>query len=886
MASSQLKILNWNANGILCRNRALELLQLLEEEGIGVACITETHLKPTQNLFIPNFVIHRKDRIHSGGGGVLILVHRTYRHKAISTSSNCETIGVEISLERGPLRIISCYNPPQISNNFSDLVALLNSNFSTIIAGDLNAKHPAWGCSSTNSNGRSLLKKSLRHHFSVEIPPSTTHVPGSALHSPEILDIFITKNINIHSDPQAISALSSDHSPVILALQASPLASSSGNTNHIDWLHLKFNLETSAFRCSPITSTAGIDTELRSLIEDIDQATSKATTSRPPQAPHTKLPEDILKLIKQKNKIRKLWQTQRAQQLKTKLNSLQKTIHSKLVEFRSRRFNEFISEAESHPKSVWKVISSIRNRRACLPPLQHNGQSFSLDEEKAEIFASSLSEQCSPLPSPPELLAFHEQVSLTVHQFLPINRDFPHTSPSEIKSIIRKLKNKKSPGMDGLRNNTLKILPHKHIMAICNIINAIMRHQYFPPAWKEAIVVCIPKVGKPLSAPSSYRPISLLNSLSKVAESVILQRLSTIIKNKNLIPDCQHGFRTGHSTCHQLLRVTELIADNMNRRRHTSMLLLDIQQAFDRVWHEGLIYKLIANNIPHYLIGTIKSYLSDRIIRVRVGNTLSSPKAISAGVPQGSKLSPLLFTLFCHDLPIQAPITTALYADDIALIDSTGTICHSTSRLNRFLPLLLRWYSTWKLSINKEKSTAIFISRRNRTPPNIVINGTSIPWCSSVKYLGVTIDRKLTWNKHLRLTRGKMIGAFVKLKPFFQNQNLSPGIKVRAFNAIIKSIATYAIPIWGSTPSNRLDKLQGTFMRLLRSSLKIPWFIRNAQVLRETNLLTLRQYASLFAENLRNSTRQHSNPGIRSLSRLQPKSTDRYRRPCHLINNS
>ena len=145
----------------------------------------------------------------------------------------------------------------------------------------------------------------------------------------------------------------------------------------------------------------------------------------------------------------------------------------------------------------------------------------------------------------------------------------------------------------------------------------MIRLQYFPKAWKGATVICLPKQGKPLSQASSYRPISLLRTLSKVAESIILKRLNNFIKESKTLPDFQHGFRHHHSTCHQLLRVAEHIADNLNKSKHTSMLLLDAKQAFDRVWHDGLIYKLIQLDCPHYLIGIIKSFLSDRTFRVR-----------------------------------------------------------------------------------------------------------------------------------------------------------------------------------------------------------------------------------------------------------------------------
>src|SRR6201985_385804 len=411
----------------------------------------------------------------------------------------------------------------------------------------------------------------------------------------------------------------------------------------------------------------------------------------------------------------------------------------------------------------------------------------------------------------------------------------------------------------------------------------MMVHKYFPAAWKEATVICLPKAGKPLRSPSSYRPISLLCALSKIAESVLLHRLEKFVEDNNLIPEFQHGFRKKHGTGHQLLRVTEHIAEKLNRRDHVSMLLLDVQQAFDRVWHEGLIHKLIELGFPHYLIGTIQSFLKDRHIRVRVGKALSSLKRISAGVPQGSKLSPLLFNLFCEDIPSSSPILTALYADDIALIDSTKQICNSSNRINNFLPKLIAWYEKWRLSINESKSMAVFFSKRNRTPKRIRVGSHLIDWSYSAKYLGVVFDTKLSWIQQIKATRHKALAAFRALQSFFNCKRISKNTKLRTFNAIIRSICSYGIPIWGSTKAKRLDRLQGTYMRMLRGALNIPWYIRNRQILLDTGVPSIHELAAQHATNLRSSVTNHPNPGIAALTQYVPRAFDRYHRPCNLV---
>lgn len=600
----------------------------------------------------------------------------------------------------------------------------------------------SWGCVAANTKGNLLHEVLLDHDFLIEAPPEPTHHPSAVNHRPDILDIFVTRGISLDRDPYVIPELSSDHSPVILEIDGH-LDRTTPVSTKIDWLNLKFLLENS-HRCSPIRSTTEIDQALADLTAEIRDAIQRSTTTVPATREPTKLPSSILHLLEEKNRVRKLWQRFRKPLHRAKLNSLQCKLDVELGSTSDAAFESYIAQAEASPKSAWKVIKSLRTRKPHLPPLKKDGRSFTLDGYRAEIFVDSLRDQCSPFPSSPDHAPFHAEVTESVRNFTPTDGDFSPASPAEIAKIIGSLRNNKAPGSDSITNGVLQSLPRKQVVTLCNVVNAMMRLNYFPPAWKEATVICLPKAGKPLSAPSSFRPISLLSAMSKIAESVILSRLNNFIERNSIIPHFQHGFLKRHGSGHQLLRVGEFISDKFNRRQHTSMLLLDARQVFGRVCHEGLIYKMTSLNFPHYLIALTQFFLSGQRIRVRDGRAVSEAQGITAGVPQGSKLSPILFNIYCYDIPTDDKVMIAQYADDVALIYSCSTIKHGTRRLNNYLRILLDWYSMWRFEINETKSEAVFFSRRNRFPPNIVVNSHEVPWSPSAKYLRVTFDRKLT----------------------------------------------------------------------------------------------------------------------------------------------
>lgn len=883
----KLSVCNWNANGLNDNSRLMELSAFLKTNLVDVACITETRLSQNKFIFVPGYTIYRSDRQDRPGGGVAIFIRSPIRHRPIrSVTAPIESVGIEILQQnnRRPIKIISAYNPPSSKLLKGSLDALFVQNSPLIVAGDLNAKHLNWSCHSTNPNGRTLLSYSIRNDLTIEAPSSPTHFSSNENVTSDILDIFITKSIDSQIEIENCAALSSDHNPVILRMD---LLKSIQQTavKSVDQVFLRYILETFPPTCKPPQSKDDVDVAIHNLTQNISQAIDTASFSLPPknQNPND-LPKPLLELIKKKNKTRKEWQMSRSPNLRVALNTSQRLIKQELTQIKAQSFNKWIETAESHPRAAWKVIKKLRNRKSQPPPLKKDGAIFQTDEEKASIFADTIQSQFLLNKSHIDHHDFHAHVLETVNHQEENPADLINpTSPAEIKSILNTLKTRKSPGSDGICNKFLKLLPRKHVVCLCNIINTMLRLKYFPDTWKQAIVVCIPKANKPLSDPCSYRPISLLNSISKVAETVILSRLSNFVNENNILPNSQFGFREKHGTIHQLLRVSEFIADKLNKRQHCSMLLLDVQQAFDRVWHEGLVYKLTQLKFPNYIIGITQSFLANRSFRVRVGKAISEPKSIQAGVPQGSKLSPMLFNIYSHDIPTNSRIMTALYADDIALIQSHPRIEFAAHCIAKFLPTLLNWYTKWRLGINHSKSEAMIFSRSKQNPIRLRIQQEPIEWKNSIKYLGIFFDRRVSWVKQIKHARAKSYLAFTSLKPFLNNRSISNHTKLRTVKAVIRPMLTYGLPIWGCSSSKSLKLLEGTQMRIIRHSLKIPWFIRNREILHDLSLTSLNDLAVEMATRLRLTISDHCNSEISQLVNYHPRSYDLVRRPSHLL---
>lgn len=282
---------------------------------------------------------------------------------------------------------------------------------------------------------------------------------------------------------------------------------------------------------------------------------------------------------------------------------------------------------------------------------------------------------------------------------------------------------------------------------------AVFRLKHVPDYWKIAEVIMLPKPGKSPNDVRSYRPISLLPIISKLFEKLLLKRLRPMIENNNLIPNYQFGFRSKYSTSDQVHRITDVIERALEEKQVCSAVFLDVAQAFDKVWHEGLLNKL-NKMFPKHYVEILKSYISDRLFRVKQEDEYSDLKEIRAGLPQGSVLGPILSLLYTNDLPTLKGTTIATFADDTAILAVGQDQRSSTRKLQKASNAVVDWTKQWKIKLNELKFIHVnFSNKKLAEPIRLNINGTLVPYQTNAKYLGMTLDAKLRWKEHVKKKR-------------------------------------------------------------------------------------------------------------------------------------
>ncbi|GBP03794.1 RNA-directed DNA polymerase from mobile element jockey [Eumeta japonica] len=255
-------------------------------------------------------------------------------------------------------------------------------------------------------------------------------------------------------------------------------------------------------------------------------------------------------------------------------------------------------------------------------------------------------------------------------------------------------------------------------------------------------------------------------------------------------------------------------------RSEENSIFFDVAKAFDRVWHAGLVHKLYSLQVPDRLVIIIQNYLANRHFTFSHERTHSTRRLIRAGVPQGSALSPRLYSAYTNDIPrptsgVQLP----LFADDTALYykSRNRTTLPTIRHLQRAIDELGQWFRLWRIDVNPEKSAAIqFKYSKNRSnfvvdwnTPNLKMLNARIPWQRSYKYLGVTLDRNLLFREHIARVRKTVLFYTARLGAMLgRKSKLSRRNKRTIYKMCIRTVMTYASPVFAHAAPTALDRLQ------------------------------------------------------------------------------
>jgi hypothetical protein len=470
-------------------------------------------------------------------------------------------------------------------------------------------------------------------------------------------------------------------------------------------------------------------------------------------------------------------------------------------QFELKRNKELKSNHKNNPKLWWRTVKQLLgfSRETEISTLLVNGVAISDSCSKAEILNN--------------YFASHSDID-TKHARLPVENQIADAkleniciTENDVNDILKSLDTNKAYGVDGISPRLLKMVSAEITPSLTKLFNMSLHKGIFPDIWKQANVMPLFKKGKH-SDINNYRPVSLLSSISKVFEKVVFKYMFNFFRTNLRITIHQSGFLPGDSTINQLVYLYNCFAEALDKKKDIHVVFCDISKAFDRVWHEGLLYKLQRNGIDGSLLAWCKNYLKNRKQRVLINGQHSNWKGINAGVPQGSVLGPLMFLIYINDIVDNISGNIKLYADDTALFIDVENTIEAEQILNEDLAKLKLWSDQWLVNFNAKKTVGMKISLKRNTQnnPDLYMNDSKLEIVDNYKHLGLQFNKRLNWRDHVLsiVTKGnRNLDVLKRLRYSLDRKTLET-----LYMSFIRPSLEYGSVIWDNCDEESQDMLE------------------------------------------------------------------------------
>jgi hypothetical protein len=684
-----------------------------------------------------------------------------------------------------------------------------------LIMGDFNSYNQEWGSTKTDRNGRELEETTTASRLHI-----LNH--GEPTHGREALDLMFSSELV--PPPLVHDVAISDHCLLHLTWKIDPIAGSAphqpetslslkiANKNQQEF---KSQVASLVHQCKPFIDRHQNDPEtlaqtINIIIHNALHNTKEAKKN-PREHHHNRwyTPEIGAQILKKRTlwiQFKKSPTAANKKKYSTQANKVTDTIRKAEREARDKLASR-ISEA-STPKELWKAFQrTIRSPPPITIPADPN-HTHNHIQDRLNSLNQHLTKLGHTTPPPTTTLP------LPPLPHLPTFRIEDH----QVSEIIKSSSPNKAPGHDNIQVAVLKLLPKIAIRLITTTFNASIKSATFPTCWKHAIIAPIPK-RHPAKTHTDFRPISLLCTIGKILERIMAKQIADLAPQLQAIDPNQFGFRKSASTTHAVLNLTNDIHCHIhsNRRAATAVLLLDLTAAYDSVPHNALTNTMIINKFPPHIIHWTSNFIQNRTAQTRHFNQqstlLSSQAHVTRGVPQGSPLSPILFSLFIDSVSIfthqfnqsnkqQPYINHQLFADDMAFWVH-GTAAPTTMKhLQNFTDQLHQLLKSLGLQVNTKKSTLTIFSKKEHKLYHwrrygTIINGEPVTKTTSPKYLGLILDPYLKWDKQAKEAAKTMTRKIRDLRMTASSKTgASSKHLLQLYNGYARPTLLYAASTW------------------------------------------------------------------------------------------
>ena len=812
---SGLRIGHLNVNH--AHNKIPEISSILENSGknFHVFGLSETRLKKeisNTELNIPGYSIIRRDPIIHKETGLAIYIHNSvnFRHVPHLEQHHIESVWLEVCLKNSPPVLIGfCYRNPSERSDWKErftamMDAVCMEAKEILLLGDLNIDL-------LRQNAPWINLINMYHLRQVITRPTRVTANSESL----IDHIYVSDMNNVIEHCVPVSACS-DHYPVCLTWSrkgAKIPTAGHKTTTYRSFTNFDENRFIRDLIASPLSMVYNLSdpndaTEYWiKTFSDVYNKHAPFKTKRVRQKAKPKwLSADLQKAIHLRDLLKKQGHHEESKKLRNKINSQKRAAKKKY-------FQDLLS-SKTNSKSVWSAINQLTNRNQC----KNSAVPDEVSAEDLNIHFTSVADQviqndCSASNNLRLLREFCTSKGITSEL------TFPPITVVDVYHTLVHLKQTGTRDLEGLDSKILKLSAPIIVDTLTYIYNLCIRKNCFPKVFKIAKVIPIYKHGAKTNT-SNYRPISVLSLLSKPLEKHMHKQMLKHLNDNRLLHPNQSGFRENHSCQTALTHLVDHWLHNINSNKFNGVLFVDFRKAFDVISHDLLLRKLSIYGVSSSTLAFLSSYLTGRHQCVHAHSRRSSLLRLKHGVPQGSVLGPLLFSVYVNDLPLYLQALCELFADDTTIHTSSTDINVVHDTLQNSIHELVKWTEQNHMSLHPGKTTWMLVTTRQKRQnltvslPAILMHNQVIEETTTHKVLGVFIDNNLSWSPHIthlckvipskvfQLSKVKYFLNFHARKLFFQ--------------AHIQSCLDYGSTLWDSACVSTLKPLVSLHRRALK----------------------------------------------------------------------
>ena len=804
-----LNLLSFNVRGL--DQRWGEVCLLVEKQGFEIIVLGEVgrvDFELVGAAFSNYRYFHQKGE--NAHGGVLILV----RNSLSATRVPCDIPNVcVLDLIQGQrIRVMGIYAPASKTWQWSDLGPFVETH--CVIMGDFNIDIERDG-----DKAEQLLEWMDSCSLGPVIPDTNT-----SLRSERTIDYALVRGLDILLQAHE-NETTSDHKPLFGVLSQD--ARSTGEGVRTSWSVFSLALQYTSDFWEVEWNKGTYDDTYDQFIIFLTTLIDRCKQCFPLKRTRPTLPKELVNLLAQSRALSYKAKRKGDILLRQEAHGLRNRARFELKIFQQSQLTKQLKlrnapaegGAEFWRKTKGHFRAGTSSLRGFLLP---NGETTQ-DPQK---MANSAAEHYEKLFEAPIVVRPHPYVDAPTVYWDNWLEPIPGVTYLEVLGVLRKGKKKRSLDTHGLSPYILDKIPKNYWHFLIKLFNYSFASSFIPKKFKEARIVLLAKKNA-ICTPDQTRPISLLDSFLKVQEKLFQNRFVQILAERGILPDNQSGFRAKHRLQTRVLLLIEQISSYMSNSAPVATVFVDFKSAFDQLWFDGCLGKLIRLGIPQAFVNWIKEWLHDRKAVIEIQGKRSKWFDIRRGGPQGSSFTPTLFITYHSDMENFIPQAMSFFfADDLAAVLAgqmgiryTDQCIDLERRLHSFLGQLEAYSILAGQPLNYPKTQAMFSARAILYPnplPDLKCGDQTIEWVPAFKYLGYSLTTKLGWGNIIGKSRLRTRQLTAMTNSFRFSGNSSLQMRRVLFSTFVMPYFTWLFGIYPLFTEIQRIELNHLYFTLLK----------------------------------------------------------------------